>query len=64
MTTSTMASPPSELARLSVDELRVRRGVLAQGMQGAVLEGLPVDDDDAREVAALDAELRRRSGGA
>lgn len=60
MTTTTIAN---DLARLSVDELRARRGVLAQGMQGAVLEGLPVDDDDARELTALDDELRRRRDG-
>jgi hypothetical protein len=45
-----------------LDELRARRGLLAQGMQGALLEGLPVDDDDARELAALDDELRQRTG--
>lgn len=62
MTTSTLPTK-SDLARLSLDELRARRGALAQGMQGAVLEGLPVDDDDARELAALDDELRRRTHG-
>lgn|GEM_PF-6839207 len=55
-----MTTSPRPLGQLSTDELRARRGQLAQGLQGALLEGLPVDDDDAREVEALDAELRRR----
>jgi hypothetical protein len=47
-------------ARRSIEELRARRGLLAQALQGALLEGLPTDDDDEKEVAALDDELRRR----
>jgi hypothetical protein len=49
-----------ERTTLTDDELRHRRGVLAQGLQGALLEGLAVDDDDREEIAALDEELTRR----
>ena len=58
--TTTAATPPADLSSVGTDELRARRGSLAQGAQGAVLEGLAIDDDDARELASLDAELRRR----
>lgn len=55
--TSTQDAP---LDTLDTDVLLRRRGGLAQGLQMAALEGLPLDPDDAREVEALDAELRRR----
>jgi predicted nucleic acid-binding protein len=59
--TTTVNKPGTDdLARLAADVLRARRGELAQGLQGAALEGLPLDDEDARELAHLDAELRRR----
>lgn len=48
------------LQALPTDELLRRRGQLAQGLQLAALEGLPLDDEDQRQVAALDAELARR----
>ncbi len=51
------------LTRWTIDELRARRGFLAQGLQGALLEGLAIDGDDAAEMAAVDAELRRRESG-
>lgn len=59
-TSSTTSGP--DLSALSTDELRSRRGALAQGLQMAALEGLPLDDDDQRTVAALDAELAKRVG--
>lgn len=50
-----------ELQTQPTEALERRRGELAQGLQMAALEGLPLDADDVREVAALDAELKRRS---
>jgi predicted nucleic acid-binding protein len=49
-----------ELATWSVEELKRRRGELAQGLQMAALEGLPFDEEDIAVVGALDAELARR----
>ena len=50
----------ADVAKETTEALQRRRGELAQGLQMAALEGLPIDEDDRREVEALDAELKRR----
>lgn len=56
----TSASRPADLAALPNEELLRRRGDLGYAAQMAALEGLPVDEADASECRALEAELLRR----
>lgn len=57
-----VVGPASGLDQLSTDALRRRRGDLCAAAQFQAMHGLPVDGngDDARTLAAIDAELRRR----
>ena len=50
----------SEMAQVSTDALRARRGELATWAQMAAVESLPIGEEMLGELSALDAELERR----